>query len=344
MRYFTFAIALLVLVSISGCERAMAPAKNEKLVDLTGGWRFQVGDDSSWAAIDYSDSTWDVIQVPSSWENQGYHGFNGYAWYRFSFTGSPDLAGKNLSLHLGYIDDVDEVWFNGVKIGTSGNFPPDYTTAYNAYRIYYLPSSLVNINAKNVIAVRVYDAQLEGGIMSGDPGIFENETYITPDINLEGNWKFIPGDSSYYKNDEINDSAWKEVIVPSYLENQGFPGFQGFGWYRMKFDYKDKDTKARLLLLLGKIDDYDEVYLNGRIIGRTGNFKDPQVGYTQSREGVQNRVYQIPPGLIRNDRPNILAVRIFDAFQQGGIYSGPIGIIKKDRYDAFIRRAYNKDE
>ncbi len=343
MRFLLLAVSLLLLL-LSGCEEAMAPAKNEKLVDLTGGWRFQVGDDSAWAAVDYNDGSWDVIQVPSSWENQGFHGFNGYAWYRITFTGGNDLTAKNLSLHLGYIDDVDEVWFNGVKIGTSGNFPPDYTTAYNAYRIYYLPSSLVNINGKNVIAVRVYDAQLEGGIMSGDPGIFENETYITPDINLEGNWKFTTGDSVFYKNDEINDSAWKEVIVPSYLENQGFSGYEGFGWYRLKFDYKDKDTKARLLLLLGKIDDYDEVYLNGRIIGRTGNFKDPQVGYTQSREGMQNRVYQIPAGLIRTDRPNMLAVRIFDAFQQGGIYSGPIGIIKKDRYDAFIRRAYNKDE
>ncbi|GJQ33080.1 MAG: hypothetical protein HBSAPP04_19190 [Ignavibacteriaceae bacterium] len=343
MRFLLLAVSVAVFL-FAGCEEGIAPSKNEKLVDLTGGWRFQIGDDSTWAAVDYNDSSWDVIQVPSSWENQGFHGFNGYAWYRISFIGGTDLAGKNLSLHLGYIDDVDEVWFNGVKIGTSGNFPPDYTTAYNAYRIYYLPSSLVNMNAKNVIAVRVYDAQLEGGIMSGDPGIFENETYITPDINLEGNWKFTQGDSAFYRNDEINDSAWKEVIVPSYLENQGFSGYEGFGWYRMKFDYKDKDKKARLLLLLGKIDDFDEVYLNGRIIGRTGNFKDPQVGYTQSREGMQNRVYQIPAGLIRTDRPNILAVRIFDAFQQGGIYSGPIGIIKKDRYDAFIRKAYNKDE
>ncbi|KAB2908138.1 MAG: beta galactosidase jelly roll domain-containing protein [Ignavibacteriales bacterium] len=341
--FFSFLVVCAVSVFLSGCSE-VASSENEKLVDLTGEWKFRIGDDSAYAALDYDDSDWDTILVPSSWENQGYHGYNGYAWYRYSFNGKSSLASKNLSLHLGYIDDVDEVWLNGTKIGTSGNFPPDYTTAYNAYRIYYLPSSLVNINAKNVIAVRVYDAQLEGGIISGDPGIFVNENYIRPDFNLEGNWKFTAGDSSFYKDDEIQDSAWKEVFVPSYIENQGFSEYHGFGWYRFKFEYPEHDTKARLLLLLGKIDDYDEVFLNGKLIGRTGNLNDTVQQTQNTRESAQNRIYQIPPGLIRTGRLNTLAVRVFDAFGQGGIYSGPIGIIKKDRYDAFIRKAYDKDQ
>ncbi|GAB1348246.1 hypothetical protein MASR1M107_04570 [Ignavibacteriales bacterium] len=339
-----YLLVTLFLLLFAGCEDPLNEAGNDKLVDLAGNWKFQIGDDSTWSKIDFNDSSWDVISVPSSWENQGFHGYNGYAWYRISFQGTSALAGKNLALHLGYIDDVDEVWFNGVKIGTSGGFPPDYKSAYNAYRIYYLPSSLVNFTAINTIAVRVYDAQLEGGILAGDPGIFENETYITPDIDLEGNWKFITGDSAAFKDDVVVDSMWKEVIVPSYLENQGYTQFEGYGWYRLSFDLKKVDARAQLLLLLGKIDDFDEVYLNGRLIGRTGNMKDPKVEYIQSQEWKQNRVYTIPQGLIRTDRPNILAVRIFDAFQQGGIYSGPVGIIKKDRYDAFIRKAYNKEE
>jgi hypothetical protein len=339
-----YVLLMCAVLVFTGCDDVIVEPGNDKLVDLSINWKFQIGDDSAWSQIDFDDSKWDKITVPSSWENQGFHGYNGYAWYRVSFEGSTALAKKNLSLHLGYIDDVDEVYFNGVKIGTSGNFPPDYKTAYNAYRIYYLPSSLVNFTSKNVVAVRVYDAQLEGGIMSGDPGIFENETYISPDFALEGNWKFITGDSAAYINDDIADSAWKDVIVPSYLENQGFSEFEGYAWYRIKFDFKDKDSKAALLLLLGKIDDYDEVYLNGKLIGSTGKIKDPKIEYIQSEEWMQNRVYVIPNGLIRTDRPNILAVRIFDAFQQGGIYSGPVGIIKKDRYEAFMRKAYDRDE
>ncbi|MBK6679703.1 MAG: hypothetical protein IPG53_06585 [Ignavibacteriales bacterium] len=44
---------------------------------------------------------------------------------------------------------------------------------------------------------------------------------------------------------------------------------------------------------------------------------------------MQNRVYVIPNGPIRTDRPNILAVRIFDAFNKAGFIPGPIGIIKR---------------
>jgi sialate O-acetylesterase len=334
----------VMILIFSGCDTNITKRGNEKLVNLSGEWKFQVGDDSSCSAIDYDDSKWDKIKAPSSWENQGFHGYNGYAWYRISFDGTSKLTGKNLSLHLGFIDDVDEVYFNGVKIGTSGNFPPDYKTAYSAYRIYYLPASLVNLSSRNVVAVRVYDAQLEGGIVSGDLGIFENETYISPDLNLEGNWKFMTGDSMAYKDDSLSDSAWSEIIVPSYVENQGYSEFEGFGWYRFKFDYKDKDLKSTLLLLLGKVDDFDETFLNGKLIGATGKMKTAKVGYIQTEEWMQNRIYEIPRGLIRTERPNILAVRIFDCSQRGGIYSGPIGIIKKERYDAFIRKAYNKDE
>ncbi|MBK8662962.1 MAG: hypothetical protein IPN18_14660 [Ignavibacteriales bacterium] len=54
------------------------------------------------------------------------------------------------------------------------------------------------------------------------------------------------GGFSAYINDDIADSAWKDVIVPSYLENQGFSEFEGYAWYRIKFDFKDKDSKAAL--------------------------------------------------------------------------------------------------
>ncbi len=47
--------------------------------------------------IDFDDSKWDKITVPSSWENQGFRGYNGYAWYRVSFEGSTALVLKKTS-------------------------------------------------------------------------------------------------------------------------------------------------------------------------------------------------------------------------------------------------------
>ncbi|MEJ0034001.1 MAG: hypothetical protein WDO15_28375 [Bacteroidota bacterium] len=83
------------------------------------------------------------IYVPSKWEDEGFNGYNGFAWYRTSFDGQ-ELEDKlgSYSIFLGYIDDVDEVYFNGHKIGSSGSFLRGITPHYNAFRSYFIrPSS-----------------------------------------------------------------------------------------------------------------------------------------------------------------------------------------------------------
>ena len=80
--------------------------------DLTGYWKFSIGDDSAWASPDYDDDNWEEIKVPSNWEDQGYYGYNGFAWYRKTFEISDDFKDEDLYLNLGVIDDVDETYFN----------------------------------------------------------------------------------------------------------------------------------------------------------------------------------------------------------------------------------------
>ncbi len=57
----------------------------------------------------------------------------------------------------------------------SGGFPPNYVTAYDAHREYYLPKEILK-EGKNTIAIRVYDAQLEGGIIRGAVGLSPVQT------------------------------------------------------------------------------------------------------------------------------------------------------------------------
>lgn len=75
--YVQLLILLLLSVVFFSCE-----PRQGKIKDLQGQWKFTVGDDKQWAAADFDDSQWDRIYVPSSWESQGYKGYNGYAWYR----------------------------------------------------------------------------------------------------------------------------------------------------------------------------------------------------------------------------------------------------------------------
>ena len=100
------------------------------------------------------------------WEESGYADYDGYAWYRIKFA-IPERwrqQDKNgfLSLSLGSIDDADVTYFNGEKIGATGDMPPDYETSYYIPRSYQVPTSIVRWGQPNVIALRVYDHQGNG--------------------------------------------------------------------------------------------------------------------------------------------------------------------------------------
>ncbi len=335
-------IPAMFLIIASGCDIPAGEQDDNRIMNLAGDWKFSIGDDEKWADLGYNDNEWESINVPSSWENEGFHGYNGYAWYRKKIKLSSSLEGKSIYLHLGYVDDVDVTYINGHLIGYSGTFPPKYESAYSAYRKYYVPGHYLNFNGENVIAVRVYDSQQEGGIVSGNIGFYSAGDKPVSDINLEGEWMFSPGDSSDWKNISYDDKDWSKIIVPGMWEAQGFRDYDGFAWYRKSFVPDKKFSEEKLVLLVGKIDDFDQVYLNEVLIGSTGDIKDSPGG---SNNEVQNfqlgdsylelRGYYIPDGLIKFGAENTIAVRVFDGFKDGGIYEGPVGIIRQKKFKEF---------
>lgn len=325
------ALAATTLALALGTSAALADdfydsRARERLVNLRGLWNFSIGDDTRWADRNYDDGDWSRVRVPNYWEDEGYRDYNGYAWYRrtFSFHDDPD---QPTYLLLGRVDDVDEVYVNGHRIGGTGSFPPDYVTAYNRDRSYALPAGTLTKGNGNVIAVRVYDAAMNGGIHGDSIGIYTSRIPM-PDIELSGEWKFQPGDNMAWKEEQFDDSTWSNIAVPSYWENAGYD-VDGFAWYRKTFtapgDLKD-DT---LVLMLGKIDDTDEVYLNGKKIAHTGNLNSSD-RHSGANYHAQNRSYYFPASLLK--KTNVVAVRVHDHQERGGIYEGPIGIIGQNRY------------
>ena len=59
-----FKIIFLILIIVS-----ILPAGTQwtKVVDLRGQWKFNLGDDMSWAEADYDDQDWENIFVPAPW-------------------------------------------------------------------------------------------------------------------------------------------------------------------------------------------------------------------------------------------------------------------------------------
>lgn len=307
-----------------------------KEIDLAGKWLFEIGDNLDYIQPGYNDSKWEVINVPSEWENEGFPGYDGYGWYRISFIIPKELSHKVLYLKLGQIDDVDRTYLNGRFIGGNGDFPPGYQTAYDVNRLYELPTNFINFGKKNTLAVRVYDKQGGGGIVHGKVGVYSREDVIDLQIDLSGVWQFKAGDNAEWAGLDFDDSGWRPMPAPSNWEQHNFPRLDGYAWYRKTVKIPKGMSRKKLILMLGKINDVDQTYFNGVKIGVTGKFPINKKKF-QSRKNVE-RAYFIPSYLIRPNKTNVIAVRVFDIGKNGGIYSGYLGIAARNDYLKYSKK------
>ncbi|MGE5412499.1 MAG: hypothetical protein ACM3MI_16180 [Clostridiales bacterium] len=299
----------------------------DRIINLKGTWKFSLGDDKQWAAKDFKDSEWEDIKVPAAWETEGYYNYNGFAWYRIHFNYDPDLQNENIYVDMGYIDDVDEVYLNGKLIGSSGSFWPDYKTAASVRRRYPVESKMF-VNGDNVIAVRVFDSYSTGGILKGDVGVYTLKNALLADINLEGKWLFKKGDDESWKDLKLDVSDWQTIQVPGVWDKN----YDGFAWYRKEFRVEKDFNTDKLILMVGKIDDLDEVYVNGNFVGATGFINKDKTNIKIGGEAADFRCYLLPKNLLKKGEINIIAVRVYDGRERGGIYEGPVGIIHQDKY------------
>ena len=77
---FLICVVLLLIGSVTPSN-----AQSDRIVNLKGKWLFQLGDNKKYAESDYNDSDWEEINVPATWQRQGFSNYSGYAWYRKTF-------------------------------------------------------------------------------------------------------------------------------------------------------------------------------------------------------------------------------------------------------------------
>ncbi len=286
-----------------------------------------------WISPDLKDQSWEEISVPSEWEAQGYHGYDGYAWYRKTFDGTKTARFNNLYLNLGYIDDVDQVYINGHLVGFSGTFPPRFSTAYNGRRWYFVPKEILNPYGPNLIAVRVFDTIHGGGIVSGDVGLFASWSVWDDGLLLEGVWNFAEGYHTEWKKPDYKDDDWGVIMVPGFWRSLGKKSWQSIAWYRKEFRLPARLENKELILLMGRIDDFDKVYLNGNLIGATNDNRP--FGSSQSYQEL--RIYPIATEFLNKTGKNVLSVEVTDMGGNAGIYEGPIGIFPAEVVRQYFR-------
>lgn len=132
-----------------------------------------------WRGLSFNDQHWPVMQLPGIWERQALANVDGTVWLRKEIYLDEDAVGKQAVLSLPKIDDSDETYINGIKVGGLFN-------QYNTTRVYTIKPGIMRAG-KNVIAVRVEDTGGEGGIYGKD--LFELKVGNN-NIQLNGPWRF----------------------------------------------------------------------------------------------------------------------------------------------------------
>ncbi len=327
---FRLLLLTLIIAPLAGAQ------PGNRVLDLRGDWLFHLGDDPGFADPSLNDRRWDHVFVPSAWETEGFAGYDGWAWYRRHFKVPTQYAGIPLTLQLGRIDDADAVYVNGHFVGSTGRFPDvEFQTAYDVFRSYSIPAAYLRADRDNVVAVRVFDDRLEGGILEGQVGLFEQSRTSELLVDLSGPWQFRPGGALPGSDSRVE--PWHTIHAPGRWEVQGFPDLDGYALYRKTFVLPKDLPDESLVLLLGRIDDVDEVYINGRWIGATGDVRDRGV---RGDEWQRQRAYSIPDGLLAPGATNEVLIRVYDSMVDGGIYEGPLGITTADRVEVGRRSTW----
>lgn len=135
----------------------------------------------------FDDSTWQQMELPVLWEQAGLANFDGLVWFRKTVTIPDSWAGRELTLDLGPIDDMDTTWFNGVKVGGHNE-----SGQWQVARRYKVPADLVKAG-RNTIVVQVLDTGGGGGIYGQAEQMNLRRTDGSDAVSLAGTWRYKVG-------------------------------------------------------------------------------------------------------------------------------------------------------
>lgn len=183
------------------------------------GLAWQGVDASGWSAASDIEKDWPTLQAPGVWEGQGLPGLDGVVWLRKRVELNAAQAAGTASLHLAKVDDCDEVWVNGQRVGGQ--------CGYDQPRQYAVPAGVLRAGP-NWIAVRVTDTGGGGGF-HGDAAALRLDTPAGA-VSLAGAWRGRVAEVGGTAGPTANDAptlAHNGLIAPLHGLS-----FKGVLWYQ----------------------------------------------------------------------------------------------------------------
>ncbi|MGA2537102.1 MAG: sugar-binding domain-containing protein, partial [Terracidiphilus sp.] len=166
--------ALLLATQPSAARPASSP---RTVLSADGDWRFALGDPAGAESPAFDAQSWRTLTVPHDWsiesapaEKNSTGGGGGYfpagiGWYRKTFTALASWKGKRVSLEFDGVSSNATVYLNGHKLGT-------HPYAYTSFR--FDITSLLNLSAANVLAVRVDNSEQPNSRWYSGSGIYRH--------------------------------------------------------------------------------------------------------------------------------------------------------------------------
>ena len=157
-----------------------------------------------------------------------------------------------------------------------------------------------------------YDAEIERAMKHVALYLFKGwKLQLDPrNEGLKQGWHLPEHDDSKWRINKHLEHPWEIYHVKDY---------DGYAWYRIRFTVPKELADERFSAFLGRIDDSDETYLNGTLIGKTGGFP-PAENDPESKSVYRN--YRLPTGDLRFGAENVIAIRVYDAGGSGGMVRG----------------------
>ena len=119
------------------------------------------------------------------------------------------------------------------------------------------------------------------------------------------------------------EDGWKDIRIGATWESQGYPDLDGWAWYRLAIEIPARWKGREVSLSFQGVDDLYELYVNGELVGKSGDLATRKDAYSEKKS------YDITR-LVKAGESATMAVRVQDWGGAGGIFCpmtlGTVGI------------------
>ncbi|MEN6356112.1 MAG: TIM-barrel domain-containing protein [Armatimonadota bacterium] len=151
-----------------------------------------------------------------------------------------------------------------------------------------------------------------------DPAIFNVE-------QIDKDWMFntdptAEGQTQKWFSTEYDDSNWHTIAKMGRWESNGFPGYDGIGWYRKWVEIPESFKNWPVYIEFGGVSDEYDIYVNGTYITHYGS-----AGKSSNRTLTSTDITHY----IKKNAKNLICLRVNNWGGNGGMTKGPVMLTAK---------------